>query len=98
MTPARLGEKFAGLYRLVYNKYFVDETYEKAIVNPGYKFSNGFLFRVIDVWVIDGLVNAVGITARVFGAAVRLLQTGVVRTYALFFLFGVLYVVFKLAG
>ncbi|MEE9270582.1 MAG: NADH-quinone oxidoreductase subunit L [Candidatus Krumholzibacteria bacterium] len=98
MVPARLGERFAGLYRLVYNKYFVDEAYEKTLVDPGFKLSNGFLFRVIDVWVIDGLVNAVGITARVFGAAARLLQTGLVRTYALFFLFGILYLVFKLAG
>ncbi|MFQ5511968.1 MAG: NADH-quinone oxidoreductase subunit L [Candidatus Krumholzibacteriia bacterium] len=96
-VPARLGARLAGLYRLVYNKYFVDEAYEKTIVSPGYKLSSGFLFRVIDVWVIDGAVNAVGITARVVGSAVRLLQTGLVRTYALFFLFGILYLVFKLA-
>jgi NADH-quinone oxidoreductase subunit L len=98
-TPAlhvRIGERLKGLYHLVYNKYFVDEAYEASIVRPGYKLSDDFLFGVIDVRIIDGLVNGVGIFARLFGSAVRLFQTGVVRTYALFFLFGLIYLVYKL--
>jgi NADH-quinone oxidoreductase subunit L len=94
----RIGEKFKGLYRLVYNKYFVDEAYEAAIVRPGYRFSDDLLFGIVDVRVIDGIVNGVGIFARLFGSAVRLFQTGVVRTYALFFLIGLIYLVYKLVG
>ena len=60
--------------------------------------SDKLLFRVIDVWVIDGLVNAVGVTARLFGSAVRLFQTGIVRTYLLIFLLGVLFLFYKLLG
>jgi NADH-quinone oxidoreductase subunit L len=92
----RIGEKIKGLYRLVYNKYFVDEAYEATIVRPGYKLSDNFLFGVIDVRIIDGVVNGVGVFARLFGSAVRLFQTGIVRTYALFFLFGLIYLVYKL--
>ncbi|MDH3215483.1 MAG: NADH-quinone oxidoreductase subunit L, partial [Candidatus Krumholzibacteria bacterium] len=98
LVPARLAEKFAGLHRLVYGKYFVDEAYETTLVKPGYQLSDKLLFKVIDVWIIDGIVNAVGVTARLFGSAVRLLQTGVVRTYALFFLLGILYLVYRLVG
>lgn len=98
MVPARLTASLKGLYRLVYNKYFVDEAYETAVVKPGYRLSESFLFRVIDVWIIDGIVNAVGFTARLFGSTIRLFQTGVVRTYALFFLLGVLFLVYKLVS
>jgi NADH-quinone oxidoreductase subunit L len=97
-APARIAARVQGLYRLVYNKYFVDEAYEAGVVRPGYKLSDGLLFRVIDVGIIDGVVNGVGIFTRLFGSAVRLFQTGAVRTYALFFLFGLIYLIFKLAG
>jgi NADH-quinone oxidoreductase subunit L len=98
LVPERLSERFAGLYRVVYGKYFVDEAYETTLVKPGYRLSETLLFRVIDVWIIDGTVNAVGVIARLFGSTVRLLQTGLVRTYALFFLLGILYLVYKLVG
>jgi NADH-quinone oxidoreductase subunit L len=94
----RIGEKLESLYRLVYNKYFVDEIYEATIVRPGWGLSDRVLFGVIDVRIIDGFVNGVGIFTRLFGSAVRLFQTGVVRTYALFFLLGLIYIVYKLAG
>ncbi len=98
LIPKRMAESAAGLYRLVYNKYFVDEAYEASLVRPGYRISESLLFKVVDVWIIDGTVNAVGAIARLFGSTVRLLQTGLVRTYALFFLLGVLYLVYKLVG
>jgi NADH-quinone oxidoreductase subunit L len=98
LIPARMAESAAGLYRLVYNKYFVDEAYEASLVRPGYRLSNALLFKVVDVWIIDGIVNAVGAIARLFGSTIRLVQTGLVRTYALFFLLGILYLVYKLVG
>jgi len=98
LIPARLAESFKGVYNLVYNKYFVDEAYEATVVKPGFRLSETLLFKVIDVWIIDGTVNAVGAIARLFGSTVRMLQTGVVRTYAFFFLIGVLFLVYKLVG
>jgi NADH-quinone oxidoreductase subunit L len=98
MIPARMSEKAKGLYQLVYNKYFVDEAYEKTLVRPGYETSDKLLYRVVDVWIVDGIVNGVGVFARLFGSAIRLFQTGIVRTYALFFLLGVLFLIYKLLG
>jgi NADH-quinone oxidoreductase subunit L len=98
MIPAQISEKVKGLYHLVYNKYFVDEAYEKTLVRPGYEVSDRLLYRVVDVWIIDGIVNGIGVFARLFGSAVRLFQTGIVRTYALFFLLGVLFLMYKLLG
>ncbi|UCH84329.1 MAG: NADH-quinone oxidoreductase subunit L [Candidatus Latescibacterota bacterium] len=98
MIPEQLAARARGLYNLVYNKYFVDEAYEKTIVKPGYEVSDKLFFRVVDVWIIDAIVNGVGVFARLFGSVVRLFQTGLVRTYALFFLLGLIYLIYKLVG
>jgi NADH-quinone oxidoreductase subunit L len=74
----------------------VDELYERSIVRPGYAISEKLMFRVIDAGIIDGIVNGLGIGARLVGAVTRLAQSGVVRTYALFMLIGFLYLVWEL--
>jgi NADH-quinone oxidoreductase subunit L len=94
--PGRIAAKVKGFYTLVFNKYFVDEVYERTLVRPGYALSDRIFFRVVDMGIIEGIVNGLGITARLMGAAVRLLQTGVVRTYAFFVLLGFLYVLYRL--
>jgi NADH-quinone oxidoreductase subunit L len=43
----------------------------------------GTVFNWIDKWVVDGLVNLVGIIAKLFGGGIRKSQTGYVRGYAL---------------
>jgi len=95
--PARITGALGGIYRLVFHKYYVDELYESAIVRPGYALSDRVLYRLVDVGIIDGTVNATGILARLIGSTVRLAQSGVVRTYAFFMLLGFLYIVWKLA-
>ncbi|MCZ6765834.1 MAG: NADH-quinone oxidoreductase subunit L [bacterium] len=96
--PAQLTMKLGRLYHLVYNKYFVDEAYDAMIVKPGYLISNRFLFNLVDVKIIDSIVNTIGVGTRLMGSLFRLLQTGVVRTYAFFFLIGILYVIYKMVG
>jgi NADH-quinone oxidoreductase subunit L len=95
-VPGRIAAKARGLYILVFNKYYVDEIYEHTLVRPGYAISDRIFFRIVDAGIIEGIVNGLGITARLVGAAVRLFQTGVVRTYALFVLLGFLYVLYRL--
>ena len=95
-TPAALTARLGGIYTLVANKYYVDEFYERTIVRPGYALADRVLFRVIDAGLIDGVVNGLGITARLLGAVTRLAQSGVVRTYAFFMLAGFLYLVYQL--
>jgi len=43
-----------------------------------------------DKWIVDGLVNLSGNTVRLLSYPVRLLQTGLVQSYALFIVLGVL--------
>ncbi len=62
-----MARSLGGLYRLVYNKYFVDEIYDAAVVRPLVGGSRWVLWKGMDAGVIDGLVNLVGIEARPVG-------------------------------
>jgi NADH-quinone oxidoreductase subunit L len=77
-----MARRFAPLYRVLLNKYYVDEIYDAAIVHPTEAVSREGLWRGFDVQVVDGAVNGVG--AIVAGGAwmLRQLQTGSVRAYA----------------
>ena len=54
----------------------------------------------MDAGLIDGIVNGVGATARGFGGVLRLMQSGNIRSYATWVLFGsvVLIVALGIAG
>jgi len=87
--PERLSQKAARAYRMLLNKYYVDEIYDATVIQPVVKGSERLLWKGIDVGVIDWLVNATG---RFFGwasTAMRLVQTGVTETYIFIFLLGV---------
>ncbi|MET0625121.1 MAG: NADH-quinone oxidoreductase subunit L [Pyrinomonadaceae bacterium] len=79
--------------RLLENKYYVDEVYDAAIINPVKEGSRGVLWRFVDVGVIDGLVNGVGRGTAALGELLRYLQPGFVRSYAAIILIGALAVV-----
>jgi NADH-quinone oxidoreductase subunit L len=86
--PALLAEQLPGLYRLLLNKYWVDELYEAAIVEP---IRRGALrlWRQVDEPVIDGSVNGLGDLVRAGSQWLRRIQTGYVMSYVLSFLAGV---------
>jgi NADH-quinone oxidoreductase subunit L len=73
---------FAPLYRLLLNKYYVDEIYDASVVRPLGAVSRDGLWRGVDVGVIDGAVNGVGSIVDAGAASLRRLQTGSIRTYA----------------
>jgi NADH-quinone oxidoreductase subunit L len=85
----RVRERFAAVYRLLLNKYWVDELYDATVVRPIHGFSRG-LWRIWDEKVVDGSVNGVGFVFEAASAVLRLFQTGFVGTYAMFFVLGVL--------
>jgi NADH-quinone oxidoreductase subunit L len=74
---------------VLYNKYYVDELYDRILVQPIVRASR-FCWRVIDAGIIDGLVNAVGWIAKGVGWGISNLQTGAVNTYAFILTVGVL--------
>ena len=61
--PGTLAEKSGGLYRLLYNKYYIDQIYDAMFVNRAKDL--GTTLGAFDLGVIDGLgVNGAGWVAR----------------------------------
>jgi NADH-quinone oxidoreductase subunit L len=83
-----LAARFSGLYRLLTNKYFVDEVYDTTIVQPVRITSQEGLWKIVDVRIIDGTVNGVGQLVAGFSESLRRVQTGSVRAYAASLLLG----------
>lgn len=91
-TPGRIVERFSGLHRLVYNKYWIDELYDFLFVNSIVNFSK-LMWKKFDEAVVDGAVNGVATVVRAFGSVLRLLQTGLVKDYALSILVGAIVII-----
>ena len=107
LLPAGLRSSLRPLYQVVANKYYVDEFYDRAIMQPLLRLTQwtfSFDQKVVDGAVnqagetglrlsranglfdqygVDGAVNGIGFTVGRAGAAVRLLQTGLVQNYLL---------------
>ena len=77
----------SGFARVLENKWYVDEIYEKLIVQPLHRIG-GFFDRVVERSVIDGLVNGVGRFVNYSGRQLRLLQSGQVGSYVLLMVLG----------
>jgi NADH-quinone oxidoreductase subunit L len=88
-----MAQRFAGVHRLLANKYYVDEAYDAAIVQPIRIISEEGLWRGVDVHVIDGAVNGVGEAVGGASELLRRLQTGSVRAYAASLFLGVVLIV-----
>ena len=78
-----------GFGKVLYNKWYVDELYDRVVVQPIVKLSR-FAWRVIDQGIVDGIVNGVANLTRALGWFGSLFQTGAVNTYALILTIGVI--------
>jgi NADH-quinone oxidoreductase subunit L len=87
-TPANVAAGLGGLYRLVRDKYRVDELYDASIVRPLVNGSRTILWQIVDVRIIDFFVNFVGIFAKGASFVFRFFQTGYVQAYAFVILLG----------
>jgi NADH-quinone oxidoreductase subunit L len=77
-----LSKRFNPIYKALCNKYYVDEIYDAAIVQPIKIVSTGGLWKGVDARGIDFAVNGVGMTVRGSSSLLRRLQTGSIRVYA----------------
>lgn len=78
-----------GFGKVLENKYYVDEVYDKAIVQPMYKTSDKFLWGIMDVKIIDGFVNGVANYISRLSFDWRKLQTGVIQDYTTIAVLGI---------
>ncbi len=83
-----VAQSFSGLRTVLLNKYYVDEAYNAAIVQPIKVGSEQVLWKVVDVNGIDGAVNGAAESVGGLGELLRRLQTGSVRAYAASLLLG----------
>ena len=80
---AQLRGALAPVHKLVENKYYVDELYDRAIVRPLVWFSEKVLHRFVDAGVIDAvLVNGSAATVRgVTSGLLKYAQSGFAQSY-----------------
>jgi NADH-quinone oxidoreductase subunit L len=82
-------EEAAGFGKLLQQKWYVDELYQKIIVGPLNRFGS-FLSNVFEGLVVDGIVNGVGRLVNYGSRQLRLLQSGQVGNYVLLMVAGML--------
>ncbi|HEY8666915.1 MAG TPA: NADH-quinone oxidoreductase subunit L [Tepidisphaeraceae bacterium] len=84
----RLAAENPGVTEVLENKYWIDEIYQAAIVEP--LRGLGRVFFTIDRFVVDGVVWLVGFVPQLSGFALKLTtQQGYLQGYAVTMLFGV---------
>jgi len=91
--PKRLAERYKFPYRILFNKYYVDEIYAKIFVNPLLNLAL-FLWKRFDVLVIDGIANGIASVVKGLGTVMRKTQTGYLRNYGLSLLLGTILILF----
>ena len=85
--PAAASKGF--LYRLSFNKFYVDEVYHALFVAP-FELGAELAYLILDVLGIDLLVTGSGKAVAWLGGYLRRMQTGLVNTYAAAILVGAL--------
>jgi NADH-quinone oxidoreductase subunit L len=87
-VPERMATRFRGAYRVLQAKYGFDLVYDafaRRVVVGG---SDKLLWKRVDTSLIDRAVNGTGAVVAAASRRVRLLQSGMVRGYALLILAG----------
>jgi NADH-quinone oxidoreductase subunit L len=94
LVPKREARQEEGFERVLANKYYVDEIYDDAVVQPTVGVSRNLLWEGIDQGLIDNvMVKYIGTgIPRLFGWVGSQLQSGQVGTYAWVLVVGVLFV------
>ena len=83
-----IARSLGSVYRLVRDKYRVDEFYDAAIVRPIQVGSATVLWKGLDTLLIDGVVNGAGRIAGALGGLLRRMQGGYVPSYATWIVLG----------
>jgi NADH-quinone oxidoreductase subunit L len=80
--PAQWAAALPGGYKLLANKYYVDELYGAVVVKPLLAGSRWFLELVVDIGILGGAAWLLGGIATFTGAILQRWQSGNLRSYA----------------
>jgi NADH-quinone oxidoreductase subunit L len=86
--PAAESEAPTGFAGILYNKWYVDELYDRTIIRPLLALWRG-CWRIVDAGLIDGTLNTLASGTRMVGWVGSLFQTGRVAGYMYWFVTGV---------
>lgn len=88
-----LAEKLAAAmktpYKILWNKWYIDNIFETLFVRSTMAFSRTVLSRGVDNGLIDGTINGSGRFTAALANSARRLQNGVAQNYAIFFVAGI---------
>jgi NADH-quinone oxidoreductase subunit L len=87
VVSAKLAHAMPGAYELSRNRFYLDELYDVFIVKPLSGLAQ--FCRVLDAYIVDGLVDLFGHVPRAVGWFIRPIQNGLVQFYALIMILGV---------
>lgn len=86
--PHMLASRFTRAYRLLVNKYYVDEGYDAVVIRPFVALAR-LLHKWLDAFVIDGVgVNGAAIATKGLADSIRRVATGDVQAYVSWVLVG----------
>ena len=80
--PAHIAQSMGSLYRLVLDKYRIDELYGAVIIQPLIALSTNVFWKGIDRGLIDGAVDGGAAGANEVSDEMRRMQSGNIRSYA----------------
>ena len=91
--PHRMGQAFATAYKVLWNKYYVDELYHHIVVRPSLWMADRFITDITDGKIIEGIVNGVPAAIGNLSGRLRRAQTGIVQEYGAVMLIGVFIII-----
>jgi NADH-quinone oxidoreductase subunit L len=92
--PERIAKAFPTGYRVLYNKYYVDELYDVLFVRPIHWISVRVLWKIMDVFLVDDvMVNGTANAFKQSARRLRRLQVGDVQSYAFAMALGILAII-----
>jgi NADH-quinone oxidoreductase subunit L len=91
-VPASLAVRFKPVFKVLANKYYVDDLYDALFVEPGKALAR-FFAQEVDKAAIDGVIDGGARLIAQGGVWLGRLQSGYIRHYALAMFLGVIVVV-----
>ena len=85
--PARLAQRYQGVYQFLLHKWYFDELYDVVFVRPALWLAREF-WHVGDEKIIDGMPNGLAALTADGSAQVVRIQTGSIAVYAFTMLIG----------